>query len=224
MQPPQSKPSVARIGQMSTKRHNFRRTGADAPHSRPAPKPLTSIRLEEMALAYVARFATTQGKLRSYLNRKLSERGWDESESDDPPVDALVARFADVGYVDDAAWAKMKAGSLSRRGYGARRVGEALRHAGIDEDVRNTMHPAEAQQRASALALARRRRFGPFSREAPDRLALDRQLAAMLRAGHSLALARQVLEAVDENAAQAWADELNESDGPDSMVRDEFPE
>src|SRR3546814_8309244 len=99
------------------------------------PHPLNAQRLEELALAYVARFATTQARLQGYLQRKIRERGWDgDGEGgggeggggDAPPVEALVSRFAAKGYVDDAAWARMKAGSLLRRGYGARRVGEAL--------------------------------------------------------------------------------------------------
>lgn len=48
------------------------------------PKPLDSVRLEELALAYVARFATSAAKLEDYLRRKLRERGWDGEG--DPPV------------------------------------------------------------------------------------------------------------------------------------------
>ncbi|KTW08260.1 RecX family transcriptional regulator, partial [Sphingomonas sanguinis] len=32
--------------------------------------------LERLALRYVERFATTEGKLVDYLTRKLRERGW----------------------------------------------------------------------------------------------------------------------------------------------------
>ncbi|MCJ2184906.1 RecX family transcriptional regulator [Novosphingobium sp. 1949] len=169
------------------------------------PRPLNRPRLEEMALAYVARFATTQAKLRDYLRRKLRERGW-EGE-DEPPLDALVERYAELGYVDDEGWARMKAGSLLRRGYGARRVSEALGAAGVDEDVRGAMAPGEAQERESALALARRRRLGPFAREEADRAVREKHLAAMLRAGHRLEVARRIIEAEDATSAQEWVDE-----------------
>ncbi|HEU0066334.1 MAG TPA: RecX family transcriptional regulator, partial [Sphingomonas sp.] len=46
---------------------------------------------------------------------------------------------------------------------------------------------------ASALAFARRRRIGPWAREAPDRAAADKQIAAMLRAGHRFDLARRIV-------------------------------
>ncbi|MFK4872313.1 hypothetical protein ACI3K3_09880, partial [Novosphingobium sp. ZW T3_23] len=72
------------------------------------PQPLTEQRLEELALAYVARFATTQGKLRDYLQRKLRERGWVGAEDgeadgrDAPDLDRLIGRYVELGYVDDA--------------------------------------------------------------------------------------------------------------------------
>ncbi|WP_404480483.1 regulatory protein RecX [Novosphingobium sp. BL-52-GroH] len=184
------------------------------------PQPLNPARLEELALAYVARFATTQGKLRLYLQRKLRERGWDEGGV--PAVEELVGRYAELGYVDDAAWARMKAGSLLRRGYGARRVGEALGQAGVDEDVCRETRPDRGEQRQAALVLARRRRFGPFSVHAPeshddpqrrddpggrdDSKVRDRQLSAMLRAGHPLDIARRIVESDDAGALEEWAE------------------
>ena len=42
--------------------------------TRPNPRPLDAPRLEELALSYVARFATSAAKLDDYLRRKLRER------------------------------------------------------------------------------------------------------------------------------------------------------
>lgn len=168
---------------------------------------MNASRLEELALAYVARFATTQAKLQAYLVRKLRERGWAEDGA--PPVEAVVARYVEAGYVDDAAWARMKAGSLLRRGYGGRRVGEALGQAGVAEDLRADVRPGEVEARRAALVLARRRRFGPFAMTPPDRPERDKQVAAMLRAGHPLDIARRIVDAADVQAAEEWADSLD---------------
>ena len=168
------------------------------------PHPLTSARLEELALAYVARFATTQAKLGAYLRRKLRERGWEGEGT--PPVEALVNRYADLGYVDDAVWARLKAGSLLQRGYGARRVSEALGQAGIEDQVRLQMRPLEGAQRHAALVMARRRRFGPFAMQALDRPMREKQIGAMLRAGHTLDIARWIVNASDPETVEEWAD------------------
>ena len=99
-------------------------------HKRVVP-PLDRDGLERLAVSYAGRYAVTRAKLKAYLARKLRERGWIGER--EPPVDGLVERFARLGYVDDAAFATARAQSLSRRGYGARRVETALKVAGIEE-------------------------------------------------------------------------------------------
>jgi regulatory protein len=145
-----------------------------------------------MALRYVERYATTRGKLLAYLKRKLRERGW---EGIDPPVpEAIVTRFAEQQYVDDAGFAEARATAMTRRGLGGRRVSEALRIAGIED---GDLGPARAivdhGAVASALSFARRKRIGPFAAEPHDPAMRQKSLAAFLRAGHSFDLARRVL-------------------------------
>ena len=101
-------------------------------HRRRKPRPpLDAASLKELALAYVARFATSRARLGAYLRRKVRERGW--GGSGEPPIDALVGQAAEAGFVDDAAFALSKARSLTARGYGSRRVRQALAAAGIEE-------------------------------------------------------------------------------------------
>ena len=174
---------------------------------RKPPKPIDAARLEELALAYVARFATSAAKLERYLKRKLRERGWDGER--EPDTDGVVARYVELGYVDDAAFARAKSGSLLRRGFGPRRVRQVLGEAGIAEDVREEVRAGEAAERHAALALARKRGFGPFGPTAPDRERRQKQIAAMLRAGHPLDSAREMVEAASQTAAEEWAAELD---------------
>lgn len=174
---------------------------------RRSPRPLDSARLEELALAYAARFATSAAKLEGYLARKLRERGWDGEDA--PPVAALVERFVRSGYVDDLAYARMKSSSLLRRGYGERRVGQALHAAGIGGEVRDEVRAGEAAQRQAALAMAQKRGFGPFGRTEPERAVREKQIAAMLRAGHRLDSARELVNAPSPEAALEWASQAD---------------
>jgi regulatory protein len=161
------------------------------PARKPRP-PLGAEALERMALHYIGRFATSRAKLRTYLRRKIAERGW-EGEGE-PPIERLIERFASLGYVDDKAFAESKAAALGRRGYGARRVSEALKAAGIDEeDGAGARGAARDGAWAAALRFAERRRIGPYAREEADRPAREKALAAMLRAGHPLDLARRIV-------------------------------
>lgn len=173
---------------------------------RPRP-PLDAASLNELALAYVGRFATTRAKLRYYLQRKLRERGWAGAAAGDAgsearaeavaaaDIDGLAERFAALGYVDDAAFALAKSRSLTSRGYGLRRVEQTLRAAGVAEDDAGTARQAASEDRvASALRFAERRRLGPFAAQAPDRESRERAIAAMIRAGHSFGLAKTILD------------------------------
>jgi regulatory protein len=159
---------------------------------RPDPVPLDSAKLDELALTYVGRFATTRAKLGSYLARKLRERGWAGERSPDP--EAVVERLAALGYVDDVQYALSKARSLTGRGYGPRRVRHSLYAAGIaEEDGEAARELAGTEAAEAALRYARRRRIGPFAAEMPDIVARERALAAMIRAGHSFAIATAIL-------------------------------
>jgi len=173
------------------------------PRERRAPRPLDRARLDELALAYVARFATSAAKLEAYLKRKLRERGWDGDG--EPAVAALVQRYADLGYVDDEAYARTRSGGLLRRGYGPRRVEQALAASGIAEEIRETVRAGAAAERAAALAMARKRGFGPFGPRVADRAQREKQFAAMLRAGHALDSVRELVDAASIEAAEEWA-------------------
>jgi regulatory protein len=156
--------------------------------------PLDLAALERLGLRYVERFATTRGKLTDYFRRKLRERGAVDG-FDPESIAPLVEKFARAGYVDDASWAGSKASSLTRRGYGPRRVGDALKAAGIEPDLAQAVAPDEAEAEAAAETYARKRKFGRFGATEPDRAVKRKQLAAMLRAGHGFDVARRLVEA-----------------------------
>jgi regulatory protein len=160
---------------------------------RPPRPPLDASALNELALAYVGRFATTRAKLRTYLSRKLRERGW--AGEADPDLEALAQKYAELGYVDDKAYALARSRSLSSRGFGPARIRQSLHTAGIaPEDSAEARSLALRQSVDAALRFAERRRIGPFAVSAGDRAARERAIAALVRAGHAFALARAIVD------------------------------
>jgi len=159
-------------------------------HQKPRP-PLDREALERIALHYVGRYATTRARLKSYLTRKVKERGF---EGAPPDLDSLAERLAGLGYVDDAAFAAARAASLQRRGYGERRIGEALRFAGIeDEEAQAVKEVARGGAWGAALRFAQRKRIGPYATEAADPAGRQKAFAAMMRAGHPFEIARRIV-------------------------------
>jgi regulatory protein len=160
--------------------------------------PLDPERLERLALHYVGRYASTRAKLLAYLRRKIGERGWSGSEPAAP--ERLVEHLSDLRYIDDAAFAAARTASLQRRGYGQRRVGAALKAAGIgQEDAAEALQDAQDGAWAAALRYAEKRRIGPFGAARPDRAGRERQFAALMRAGHRADHARLILDAEPGN-------------------------
>ncbi|NNC72752.1 MAG: RecX family transcriptional regulator [Sphingomonadaceae bacterium] len=159
--------------------------------SKPRP-PLSAASLEELALFYVGRYATTRARLRRYLERKIRERGW---ESDAPPDIAVIAeKFAERGYIDDRGFANMRAYSLVRRGYGPRRLNGRLYADGIeDEDGEEAREIARKGAWDSAEIFAKKRRIGPFAAEPLDDNARQKAFAAMMRAGHDIDLVKKFI-------------------------------
>ena len=175
----------------STMAQTWRMTGRTRKKPRP---PLDDEKLEQLALFYVGRYATTRAKLRSYLSRKIRERGWEGGSEAD--LEGLAEKFSELGYIDDAAFAEARARSLARRGYGARRVDQALFAAGIaDVDGADARQIAADNSWDAALAFARKRRFGPFAAEIADPDRKRKFIAAMMRAGHSFEIARKFVDA-----------------------------
>lgn len=169
-------------------------------------KPLDQVALRDLALAYVARFATSAAKLEDYLTRKIRERGVAEEGGELDPK-AIVERLVELGYIDDLSYARSKREALLRKGYGARRVEQSLRAAGIAENVREDATPSEFEARRAAHALARKRRFGPFGDFAGDPAKREKQIAAMVRAGHGFDAARALIDARSVEEAEEWVDE-----------------
>lgn len=177
---------------------------------RKPPKPLGQARLQELALAYVARFATSRVKLERYLSRKLRERGWEDENP--PDINALSDKYVELGYIDEPAFARARSGGLLRRGYGPRRVEQVLEEAGIGADLREDIRPGVRKIRHSALTMARKRRFGPFAIANPDRPAREKQIAAMLRAGHDLDSALRLVNAASALEAEQWTAEFDDEE------------
>ena len=161
------------------------------------PRPLDAEGLQRLAVHYVGRYATTRAKLRDYLKRKVRERGW--AEETPPAIEQLAERLATLGYVDDAAFAASRAGTLSRRGYGQRRIDMALNAAGIEAETASAVALDDAAAEIAAARFAERRKFGVFAPDAVTPELRRKHFAAMIRAGHSFAHARRFTDAREQD-------------------------
>lgn len=190
------------------------RERAAADPNRPAPE-RDLVWLRAGALSHVQRYACSAERLRQVLRRRI-DRSARRGETLAPDlaadlsghIEALVVRLTADGLLNDEAFAKGVATSLSRKGQSRRGVVAGLRQRGLGaEDIETAVAAVTADaaaegvdpELAAAVAYARRRRLGPFC--TGDRKARrDKDLAALGRRGFPYGLARRVVDAEDEAA------------------------
>jgi regulatory protein len=185
--------------------------GTKKPIGRGEPRVLTQAALENAALHYLGRFASSSGNLRRVLLRKLARAAGPDTDTSEGArlVDELIARYRRSGLLDDRAYAAQAAASLARRGASRFSIRGKLAQKGVaTELVKEAVQGLDEggnSELAAACALVRRRRLGPYRSEAA-RLAWGRKdLATIARAGFSLDIARRVLAADDIEALEALA-------------------
>lgn len=131
-------------------------------------------RLENKALHYLGRYASTEARLREVLSRFAQRKMPDE----DPAhmrkmIDTMITSCVEKGYVDDSAFAAQKTASLRRGGNSRMAISRKLFQRGIDRDIINNAindfdeehsldHDYDAELEA-ALIYARKRRLGPYA-------------------------------------------------------------
>jgi regulatory protein len=176
----------------------------------PAGPPPDLSRLREAAVAHLARFAATETGLARVLARRIdrwARAAEAEAQPDVAPraaaARALIAEVARAmvaaGAVDDTAFAASRARRLARTGRSRRATLAHLGAKGVDGATAIAALPPPEAELLAALAFCRRRRLGPFARDAD--LPLVKALGALARAGFPQGIARQAL-AMDPDEAE----------------------
>jgi len=170
---------------------------------------LTSEELLAYAVSYLARFDCTAAKLRQVLARKLaksrpeatSDAAASHAGADD--IERIVARFHEVGYLDDERFARGLALSLLNRGISPRKIAERLRQRGVNAEVTDAVirefGGAGETELAAARRLVVRKRLGWCRPEGVRQERAQKDLGALARAGFSFDVAKRALAAPPED-------------------------
>ncbi len=166
-----------------------------------------------MARAICLRLLTDRARTRQELAQALRRKGVPDEVSD-----TVLARFGEVGLIDDAAFAGQWVRSRHAfRGLARRALASELRRKGVDDDVAQEALvgvDGEAEDRRARQLVDRRLRTLRVD-TADERAAAGRKLVGMLaRKGYTGGTAyRVVREALAELGADV--DELGAGDGLD---------
>jgi len=129
------------------------------------------------------------------LVEKLTAAGYSERE-----IAGAMAKLAEYHFIDDSQFAAQWAAARARRGLGARRIAQELRHKGIARDISDealaSLDESVLLENATSLAAKHLRRG--------DSNARRRAYAALIRRGFDYSLANQAL---DRAAAEVEGEE-----------------
>lgn len=172
------------------------------------PRKVTAASIENAALYYLGRYATSSENLRQVLERKIKRA----AKHHDTDIEAciqlignLIGRYLENGILNDEAYAKTQAANMNRRGRSLRAIRFCLRKKAlpidvIDKAVKVLADEVGSPDLAAAVAYARKRRLGPYRRKTSTPVNLDKELAALARSGFSFSLALRIVESknIDE--------------------------
>jgi len=161
-----------------------------------AAEPLTKLKVEQMALAYVNRFDCTANKLKQHLTARVRKAGGAEGAAE--WIAQLVERYQGSGVLDDTRFAKNLASQLTRRGKSSRAISQKLALRGVPSDVASELMTARKQDEPgaeleAALAYVRKRRLGPFRLTEKRAEYRHKDLASLARQGFSFDVAKRAL-------------------------------
>ena len=181
------------------------------------PRKITPHYLENAALYYLQRYASSAENLRRVLARKVARSCQFHGTAPDEflgMIDTLVARYEKSGLLNDALYAEGRAASMRRQGKSRQKIAGQLRTKGLSaEIIEQALQNADAgrsdddlpAELAAALTLARKRKIGRFNPKPETdpllrRKQQAREMGVMARGGFSYDTARQALDfAADED-------------------------
>ncbi|MDX2143180.1 MAG: RecX family transcriptional regulator [Rhodospirillaceae bacterium] len=180
---------------------------AKTARKKPAKKP-TARRLRNIALYYLKRFPSSASNLKAVLRRRVLRMTLEDPAPRAEAfghIDTIVADLVSQGAVNDLVFARGKAYQAAALKKPARKTQMKLAAKGVAKDVIAQVMAettSEESEFEAALAIARRRRLGPFRTTARDRDTDRKDMGALARAGLSFDVAKKVM-AYDDGSAES---------------------
>ena len=165
-------------------------------------KKITEKRLNNVALNYIARYSATAERLRTVLMRRVevSARNFGtDRELGAEWIESLISKYKRLGYLNDQNFAEIRIRSMLSKGKSTHAVIFNLRRMGVSEgDIKLALESLSDEfsdlDYYGAIALARRKRLGPYRRLAVQKERRNNDLAILARAGFNYEVATSIVD------------------------------
>lgn len=166
-------------------------------------KPITKKRLENICLYYLARYESSEGKLREMLNRRLAKtrmKGGEVPADAQKWIDEAVASMKAQNFLSDERFARNLAERCRRAGKSGKYIRMKLKQAGIADDLIQSLTAPDKQdedgandEEEAAKKLVKKRKLGYMRPFAERKDFFKKDLAVLARAGFSFDIAVKAL-------------------------------
>lgn len=173
------------------------------------PKKITEKYLYNAGLAYLQRFPAATAHFRRVMMRRIDRsctyHKEQEREACVALLDAAVENFTRLGLLNDDGYVRGMVNSLRRRGASKQAILAKLQQKGVKQpEILAALMVVDSEmeenpERMAALALARRKKIGPFRTGLAN---YNREMAAFARAGFSFELAQSVINLAPDEARE----------------------
>lgn len=173
---------------------------------RKIPRKISKTYLENAALFYLQRYATSSANLKRILARKIDRscrHHQDNPEDFLPLVDELLLRYQGSGLLNDSLYAQNRVMSLRRQGLSKQAIFAKLNAKGLSKThIETALAEIDDEHQNpelhAALQYARRKKLGVFRIKPPkNEKTPQNELASMGRAGFSYDIAKRALKGED---------------------------
>jgi regulatory protein len=169
------------------------------------PRKLSKTYLENAALHYLGRYASTAANLRRVMRRKIQRSAKAHEQNPDEfiaIVEDMITRYIRSGLINDESFARARVDSLRRNGASRKSIAVKLQIKGVERAMVETVAKGtEEDEVAAAHVFARKKQLGPHRKKKVQdaRKEHAKDIAKMARAGYGYDVIRAVLKSSNKD-------------------------
>ena len=164
------------------------------------PRKLSKTYLENAALHYLGRYASTAANLRRVMRRKIQRSA--KAHEQNPEefliiLEDMIERYVRSGLINDESFARARTDSLRRSGASRKTIAVKLQIKGVERAMVDTVAKGtEEDEMTAARVFARKKQLGPHRKKKVQDVRKEdaKDIAKMARAGYSYDIIRTVLK------------------------------
>ncbi len=159
-----------------------------------------TINLRDLAYSYIEKYNPSKQQTKTYLLKKYLTKfqGSRQRKEVTEIIDNIVSNLEKSHFLNDSLYSDSKARVLFRRGYSLNKIGNSLRHKGIEQKkIQASLEKIKSDKTdpdfTSAMRICKKRRIGPMRPEGNREIFYKKDMGILARSGFSYDISKKIL-------------------------------